>query len=684
LSSLLYSLRDTLTKIEADEGDKKEFTLYKGRILSSLSDIYVKRKLWEEAEGMCLETIKLFESSFAGQDDTLNSNLGIQYYQLAVVKRNLKKLEEAVECNKTAYDYVTKSKLKAEFASAIARQRSDVLDALGRFDEAKVVMLDHIERIEALQKASESEKKDGEDVDENDENPSQTSPKQVSAHNLTDNMLFLARLHFEHEEYEASIDYLKKAYEIVPSPYYLSMLASAQFEAGLNDDALATQSQLKKLRPGGEMPISSSRFLLTKTHHLRQAKADGDWTVNIQVENKPVVPLGSEMKLKPGTLIECFVRRHYDADEAVTEQNNSVGPFIYIVKGDEVDNCIIIKGHLLKKLESSKIYEIVLNIYASQQDKSQKLGSHRQLARALSFNTIQMSRMMGENYPAIVDELSEDLDDYALPEPREREEEFVDSFDEEEETIMADESVVAAVPSSSSSSSSSSNAQTVHEPISAATQATTTVQKNETVVTAPAVSAVVVEAVVEDKIVVVKPVAIEAVEAVVVENVVAENIVAEPVVVEVVEAVVAEIVAENVVIAENVVAEAVAVEVVVAETVVAEPVVAAEAIVAEAIAEAIAEVVVEEEEKKVVEEEEVVNHVVEAEKAVADLAAQSEAVRAASADAVVADVDADIQSEEPIAIAEEEDNKKQAEEGVVVEPIPAAVEAAEEVVQDAE
>src|SRR5688500_16426189 len=102
--------------MDPKEKAKPEYGLYKGRILSTLCDSAVKRKQWSEAETICQEVIDCFQLSFANQEEQLHTNLGIQYYQLAVIKRSLKKLEEAIHCTRNAYEHIVQSKLKPEFS----------------------------------------------------------------------------------------------------------------------------------------------------------------------------------------------------------------------------------------------------------------------------------------------------------------------------------------------------------------------------------------------------------------------------------------------------------------------------------------------------------------------------------------------------------------------------------------
>lgn len=431
--------------------------MLKGRVLSSLSDVFVKRRLWSDAEPICVETIGVLSRSFEGQDEALHSNLGIQHYQLSVVKRNLKKLEEALENAVKAYEHVIQSKLKMEFSSSIARQRADILDAMGRFEDAKTVMLDHVERLKAMEATAKQQReqqlalKSGDEEDDDNAAESPAAPPAPAPTNMADNLLFLARLNFEHAHYTDAIELLKNAFALVPSPYYLSMLASAQFEAGLNDEAVATQAQLKKLRPGQEMPICTSQLFITKLHYLRQTKLDGKWVFHIEVENKPLVPMGTELRLKAGALVECFVRRHADPDEPIgalstaslasTSTSNPItqGPYTYVLKGDEKDNAIKIRGLIpsTAKIEPSAYYEIVLHCYASPQDKAHKVGTHRQLVKATAFNAIAFQRLLGESPLTAADlgEDDEDLEDYALPEPTE----VIEDMEEEVAEIHADE-----------------------------------------------------------------------------------------------------------------------------------------------------------------------------------------------------------------------------------------------------
>jgi tetratricopeptide (TPR) repeat protein len=522
----LKAVADLLTKMEPTEGGKQEFVLYKGRVLSTLSDAAVKRKAWAEAEAYCEEVLTLYSKSFAGQEEQLNTNLGIQYYQLTVVKRNLKKLDEAVECAIKAYQHIIQSKLKPEFSSAIARQRADILDGLNRYDEAKAVMIDHIERMEAKHKASLEAKQEkdktvkSEEDDEISPDESQSPENMVSPNNLTDNMLFLARLQFEHEEYDEAVTWLRKAIEVFPSPYYSSMLAAVLFDAGRVDEALEVQAQLKKTRTTGDFPIAASRNLLTKVHYLRQSKLDGPWTVHIQVTNQAIKTLDDTLRLKPGSLLELYVRRHYNADEAVAGAAVTMGPFVYIVKGDEPDNILTIKGILPQALQSNAVYEIVIRQYPSQNEKSPEslLGTHRQLARAMAYSSLSMSNLMGPP-----DDFSDDLDDYALPEPSEDQDNF-------SELSNASSSALPAPASSSSSAKDSEVADEVFADDEAAVQAAaipTETKSQKVASVAVAESIVDDEPIVDDEIIVDDaPIAVET--APIVEDIVDDLVEPEP------------------------------------------------------------------------------------------------------------------------------------------------------------
>lgn len=409
--------------------------MLKGRVLSNLSDQFIKRKMWVEAEPVCAETCAIFEKTFAEQEDNLNSNLGLQKYQLCIVKRNLKKLDEALAAATSSYEYTTKSKLRSEFSSAVARQRADILDALGRYPEAKQTMQDHLERLASQEVAAKPA--DGEEP---------SGPPAPSPNNRSDNLLFLARLSFEHSDYDEAIKLLKQAYELVPSPYYLSMLASSQFEAGLNEDALKTQADLKRLRINGEMPITASRLLLTRNFHIRQKKLDGAWTFDIAVENKPETPMGTTHHLKADNIIECYVRVHYDPEEAIpVDAPKPIGPFVYTVKGDEADNVIKIRG-ILPKVLAATVYEIVLTSYNSK-ERTERLGTHRQLARAQAYNATaykfaNLGSPFGDEDEEFDDEdyiLPESIEEHLIQEHPQQEAHHEEDDDEEVETLNADE-----------------------------------------------------------------------------------------------------------------------------------------------------------------------------------------------------------------------------------------------------
>ena len=424
----LKDIRIDLTKLEATEGQKKEFLMFKARVVAALADQFIKRKTWEEAEAHAQTSCDLFEAHMEGSEDARNSTVGIQKYQLCVVKKNLKKLDEALAAAEQAYEYIIKSKMRAEFSSAIARQRADILDALGRFPEAKAVVLDHLERLEALPV-----------VAANPDDPQSQPPPPT---NRADNLLFLARLHFEHGEYDEAIKLLKSAHEIVPSPYYLSLLAGAQFEAGLTEDALNTQTQLRRSRISGEFPISSSKLLITRVFSLRQKKLDGPWTFDIELELKTTNPMGTDYRTAAGSIIEAVVRRHYETDEvAPVDAPKPSGPFRYTVTGTEVDGSVKLKG-LVSKCDPMAVYEIVITILDG--TTKEKLGVHRQLARANSYTPRSRYAALGEG--SEFDD--EEMDDYALPETVEEliEEDAAAAEDEEIEEIMADEATVAHIP----------------------------------------------------------------------------------------------------------------------------------------------------------------------------------------------------------------------------------------------
>src|SRR5690606_19296690 len=139
-----------MNKLDPAEHTKREYLLLLSRVTSALSDLLIKARRWEEAEKICIETIGLMQKCFEDQPESLHSNLAIQEYQIAVVRKNLKKFDEALESVVRAYEHATESKLKLDFMSAVARQRADILDALDRVEDAKAVMKDHLERMEAL------------------------------------------------------------------------------------------------------------------------------------------------------------------------------------------------------------------------------------------------------------------------------------------------------------------------------------------------------------------------------------------------------------------------------------------------------------------------------------------------------------------------------------------------------
>lgn len=440
----VYSIRESLNRISSTEGEMKEYHLLKGRVLATLSDAMVRRQSWADAEQICEETIAAMRRGFEGQETMLFTNLAIQYYQLAGVQRGLKKFKEASEASKTSYEYVVKSKLQPEFWSQVARQRADLLDALDLFEEAKLVMIDHLERIEAhheslsatyaqklAKQKARAEKlvsgempteedllddEDDEDLDEDAASQSQQAVNQKHLTNVADNCMFLGRLHFERGFFNDAIIFLEKAHSMAPNYHYLSMLACAQFEAGLAADAVITQSKIKELRSVGEMPISTSRAMLTKVHFLRQAKRDGPWVFSIEVENKKQAPLSEIHRLPAGTYIEAFVRRHYSPDEAVPAgtKKNSLGPYTYVVTTEEKDSILKINGLLSEKLEHGKVHEIVLFAYPSADEKSNRIATHRQLVRSADINHVFRSSMIS-GAPFTQDQLEEDLADYALP-----------------------------------------------------------------------------------------------------------------------------------------------------------------------------------------------------------------------------------------------------------------------------
>lgn len=478
-----FSIREALNRISSTEAEMKEYHLLKGRVLATLSDSMVRRQLWAEAEAVCEETIESMKKGFEGQDAMLFTNLAIQYYQLAGVQRGLKAYEKAAESSKIAYEHVVKSKLQPEFWSQVARQRADLLDALDRFEEAKTVMAEHLERIEAHHEivsaevasklakqkaknekllagqmdANEDDEDDEDDIDEDATSQTQQTANQKHVNNVADNCMFLGRLHFERGYYAEAITYLEKAHGLHPNYHYLSILAGAQFESGLNTEAVATQAKLKELRPMGEMPISTSRTMLTKTHYLRQAKRDGAWVFAITVENKTLTPLSEEHRLPVGSYIEAFVRRFYSPDEAIEStagalKNRSLGPYTYTVTGEEKDSILKINGILSEKLENGKVYEIVLFAYSSAEDKSNRIATHRQLARASDINNVFRNSMLS-GAPFSQEELEEDLDDYAQIDASAATSALIEATTEDGETteeINADAHAVASAPSSSS------------------------------------------------------------------------------------------------------------------------------------------------------------------------------------------------------------------------------------------
>lgn len=476
------SIREALGRIGSSEGKMKEYHLLKGRVLATLSDAMVRRQMWAEAETICEETIVSMQLGFEGQEAMLFTNLAIQHYQLAGVQRGLKKYEAAAESSKIAYENVVKSKLAPDFWSQVARQRADLLDALDRFDEAKQVMVDHLKRIEAHHESltanlaeklakqkvraekiasgqmpeeedglleEDDEDDDDDDIDEDSAAQSQQAVNQKHISTVADNHMFLGRLNFERGFYAEAAEALEQAYAMSPNYHYLSMLACAQFELGLAAEAVATQNKIKESRPHGEMPIATSRALITKTHYLRQAKRDGPWVFSIEVENKKTSPLAETTRLTAGTFIEAFVRRHYSPDEAVpagNKKNRSQGPYTYTVTGEEKDCFMKIKGLLSDALENGKIYEIVLFAYSSA-EKTERIATHRQLARAADINNVFRSSMLS-GAPFSKEQLEEELDDYTLPVKGEN---AVEEEDEEEivaEEINADAQAGSSAPAS--------------------------------------------------------------------------------------------------------------------------------------------------------------------------------------------------------------------------------------------
>lgn len=475
----------------------------------------MREQRWKEAEDVCAETVEAMSKSFEGQDAMLATNLGVNYYQLAAVKRGLKKYEEAAECSLLAYESIVKSKLAMDFWSQVARQRADLLDVLGRFDEAKQVIEDHLERIEARHEAAvveraqaqakrkakaeraaeriangqEPEDEEDEEDDDDDEDENAAYNEQVASQgadaaslkhstNIADNYMFLARLHFEHGEYERCIELLQKAHAMVPNFHYLSLLACAQFEAGLNKEAVATQTQIKKMRGYGELPISTSRTMLTKAHYLRQvSKKEAKWVFCIKLENKRVTPLSEEGRLPIGAYLEVFVRQHTSpvddssasdaagaasyasvvapsyasvASAGTKPKNRSFGPYTYVVTGDEKDNTLEIKGLLPGSIEARSVYEIVVYAYPNG-EKASRIATHRQMARA----TDAVSALLGISSASALrsaEDMEEDIDSYSLPETStgdaedEEEVEETKSEGEKVEEINADSQASSSAP----------------------------------------------------------------------------------------------------------------------------------------------------------------------------------------------------------------------------------------------
>src|SRR5690606_23849102 len=83
------------------------------------------------------------------------------------------------------------------------------------------------------------------------------------------NEMYLGRLCFECGEYEEAVEHLKKAISMHKSPYYYSMLAATYFELGLNEEAVEVQNTIKTLRTKEDLPITTSRTVITKLHYLR-------------------------------------------------------------------------------------------------------------------------------------------------------------------------------------------------------------------------------------------------------------------------------------------------------------------------------------------------------------------------------------------------------------------------------
>lgn len=546
----------------------KEYHLLKGRVLATLSDAMVRRQSWAAAEEICEETIQAMQKGFEGQDTMLFTNLAIQYYQLAGVQRGLKKFKEAAESAKTSYEYVVKSKLQPEFWSQVARQRADILDALNLFDEAKAVMVDHLERIEAhheslsatfAQKLAKQkvraeklvsgempteedlldDEDDEDDLDEDTATQSQQTVNQKHLTNVADNCMFLGRLHFERGFFNDAIAYLEKAHSMASNYHYLSMLACAQFEAGLAADAVITQNKIKELRSVGEMPISTSRAMLTKVHFLRQAKRDGPWVFSIEVENKKQSPLSEVHRLPAGTYIEAFVRRHYSPDEVIPAgtKKHSLGPYTYVVTNEEKDSILKINGLLSEKLEHGKVYEIVLFAYPSAVEKSNRIAAHRQLVRSADINHVFRSSMLS-GAPFTQEQLEEDLDDYALPDTDAAVESTEEGEDVSEE-INADAAASSSAPAEQSTSATEASSEEKVEEI-VAEEKTEEVKVEEPAAPAPVAVEAVEEKQAEEKVeevkveepIVAAPV-VEAVEAVVekIEEIV-EEVVAAPAVVE--------------------------------------------------------------------------------------------------------------------------------------------------------
>ncbi|XP_049850573.1 titin-like [Schistocerca gregaria] len=367
----LLEIDELLQSYKGDKELEKEYCLLQGRVCAACSDVYMGLNDWEKSEKYIRRSIETFSNAFSDSSSSL-ANLTVQYYQLSIVQTRLRDYEAAMRSVVEAQSCFKESKLPENMLSAIVRQRADVLVALGSYDEAKSLIMSHMEKMEEVL-------------------PSESYSPSESSQDISMNMLYLARLYYDLGDYAESASLLRKALDAYASPTVLAFLATALFDLGRNDEAAEMQDRIKSLASGSNLPLTISKCLRTVSCSVSRKDSTSPYIYRLVLEIRHHISDTTSMKLNPGNYLEIIVRPHLSKDGVPSSKLPSPPPIRgYTVSGNERNDAIKLKG-FVSHSDQVQFYELVVVCYTDSQ-KKEKLGAHHQLCR-LSELTLQQKRI---------------------------------------------------------------------------------------------------------------------------------------------------------------------------------------------------------------------------------------------------------------------------------------------------